>query len=146
MNMLRRPRTSGPAPEVAAILEEERALSGVTIPPRRTAELQVRKWEAVRTFFEAHPFEVSEALARAEQWRRVARHLREILDEPEVVAYALVQAEIADHIAQGIQDLRPRGDGPCHGVLMRWIKGREYKARAVLAWIKAAEESCQIPS
>lgn len=145
MNMHRRPR-NGPALEVATILEEEQALSGVAVTPRRSAELQVRKWEAVRTFLESHPFEVSAALARADQWRRVARHLREILDEPEVVAYALVQAEIADHMAQGIQDLRPRGDGPCHTVLMRWIKGREYKARAVLAWIIAAEEACQIPS
>jgi hypothetical protein len=145
MNLPRRSRPIGSNP-LASILEEERALAEISVTPRRAAEVQVRKWEAIRSFLESHPFEVSETLSRADQWRRVGRHLGDVLGEPETLSWVAVQAEIADHIARGIQDLRPRGDGPCHAVLMRWVRGREFKARAVLAWVLEAGESCQIPT
>ncbi|MEO5338038.1 MAG: hypothetical protein H7841_14270 [Magnetospirillum sp. WYHS-4] len=120
-------------------LAEERALVGVTVSPMRAAEVQARKWTAIRSYFAEHPFVVSDRLSRAEQWRRAAGHIKDVLDEPELVEWTATQAEIARHRAEGIQDLRPHGDGPCHADLMRWLRGKEYKALAVLGWLEAAE-------
>lgn len=122
------------------LLAEERALADLPISRRHAAEFQVRKWAAIREFLEYHPFQLSDLVPRAEQWERVVRHLHDVLDEAETLSWAATQGEIARNRAAGIQDLRPRGDGPCHQVLLRWVRGREYKARAVLAWVEAADE------
>lgn len=129
-----------PDKAIELLLAEQRGLADLPVSRRRAAEFQVRKWAAFVAYLESHPFEVSEALPRAEQWQRVARFLREVLDDPEVFDWALVQGDIARNRAAGVQDLRPRGEGPCHAVLLRWVRGRAYKARAVLAWVEAADE------
>ena len=62
------------------------------------------------------------------------------LCETELIDWAIPQAEIADNLARGIRDMRPRKNGPCHCLLREYVANRKRKALAVLRFAKASEE------
>ncbi len=62
------------------------------------------------------------------------------LGEIELLDWALLQAEIAENLARGIRDMRPRKNGPCHCLLLEYVANRKRKALAVLRFAKASEE------
>lgn len=53
------------------------------------------------------------------------------------------QVHVAENIAAGIRDLRPRKDGPVYDVFMEFVSNMKSKAVAVHHWEKAAKGSGQ---
>ncbi len=86
-----------------------------------------------------HPFSLPARFARSAQWREAANRIRD-LGEIELLDWTLQQAEIADNLERGIQDLRPRKNGPCHALVLEYVANRKRKALAVLRFAKASEE------
>jgi hypothetical protein len=113
---------------------DERAAEAGAASYEERAEIAHRKWRILHKYLRDNPFEVSAALARTEQWRRVRDHIKRTVDEPEIVDWLIVQVEVATNRAKGVQDLRPRKDGPCHPLLMEFVRDRKRKAVAVLRW------------
>ncbi|KAF0113301.1 MAG: hypothetical protein FD149_2174 [Rhodospirillaceae bacterium] len=133
-------RQTGWRTELAALHIEEIAQKendSVSFP-QKTA-LQYRKWSLIHRVLYDNPFHVSERLPRHEQWSRVRDYTMKNLAEPEIVDWLTQQIDIARHLAQGISDLRPHKNGPCHAVLMEWVASRKRKALAVHHWALAAE-------
>ncbi len=135
-------RGKGTAAEIEAILVEEKAL-GADASYSVMVELQHRKWRLVHKHFHGNPFRVSETLPRAQQWRRVLDHVRAEVAEVELIDWLLQQVHIADNIAAGIQDLRPRKNGPIYDVFMEWVANKKRKATAVHQWLEAAKSGGQ---
>lgn len=96
--------------------------------------LQYHKWCVIFDDLANHPFTVSQTMDRAEQWRRVRDHLKQTLDEPEMIDWVIEQIDVATNLAAGIHEMRPRKDGPCYVVLMEWVANRKHKAMVVLQW------------
>ncbi len=133
-------RPSGWVAELAAIRAAEAAQqNGPEVSfPEKTA-LQYRKWSLIHEILQKRPFHVSEQLSRHGQWTRVRDYIIQEIAEPEIVDWLTQQIDIARHIAQGVSDLRPRKNGPCHAVLTEWIAARAHKALAVHRWALAAD-------
>ena len=53
------------------------------------------------------------------------------------------QVQVAENIAFGIRDLRPRKNGPVYDVFMEFVSNKKRKAVAVHHWEKAAKGSGQ---
>jgi len=102
-------------------------------------ELEFEKWRLIHKQVHQHPFAVSERLARSAQWREAANRIRD-LGEMELLDWTLQQAEIAGNLERGIQDLRPRRNGPCHALVLEYVANRKRKALAVLRFAKAGED------
>lgn len=119
----------------AVYRDEERVLNSASSYEAR-AEVQLRKWRILHRHLRDHPFEVSESLPRAEQWRRVLDHVKRSLGERDVIDWVILQREVAANLAAGIQDLRPRKNGPCHALLLEFVADRKRKALAVLRWTR----------
>jgi hypothetical protein len=107
--------------------------------PRRQ-ELEFRKWRLLHKAVHRRRFVIEPDLSRAQQWRRARDHVAD-LEEPEVEAWIDQQVEIAAHRAAGIEDLRPRKDGPCQALLLEYVGNRTRKARALLRWAQEATAS-----
>ena len=101
------------------------------------AELQFRKWRLIHRHIHDTPFHTDQRLARSEQWRAAVDYVRDI-GEIELLDWVLQQVEIAGHLEQGIRDLRPRKNGPCHGLILEHVADRKRKAHAVCRWLRAA--------
>lgn len=128
--------------EIEVILAEEKALSADASYSAQV-ELQHRKWRLIHKHFHDNPFRVSESLPRAHQWRKVLDHARAEVPEVELVDWLLQQVHIADNLAAGIQDLRPRKNGPIYDVFMEWVANKKRKATAVHQWVSAANSGGQ---
>ena len=116
------------------IWRRERTFEGRRADSDEWASLQLRKWSLIHDRLVAHPFQVSETLARNEQWRRVRDHLKKQLDEPEMIDWVIQQIDVATNLAAGIHEMRPRKNGPCYDILMEWVVNRRRKAKAVMQW------------
>ena len=103
------------------------------------AELQFRKWRLIHRHIHDTPFHTDQRLARSEQWRAAVDYVRDI-GEIELLDWVLQQVEIAGHLEQGIRDLRPRKNGPCHGLILEHVADRKRKAHAVCRWLRAARK------
>ncbi len=101
--------------------------------------LEFEKWRLIHKQVHQHPFTLAARLTRAAQWREAANRIRD-LGEIELLDWTLQQAEIADNLARGIQDLRPRKNGPCHTLVLEYVANRKRKALAVLHFAKAGED------
>lgn len=123
-------------PGLEEIQRLERSLEDSRGDMEERAVVQLRKWSHIEDCLAANPFRVSETLPRSEQWRRVRDHLKANLDEPEMIDWIIQQIDVAANLAAGIHEMRPRKNGPCHGVLMEWVGNRRKKAEAVLKWIR----------
>lgn len=58
-----------------------------------------------------------------------------------MIDWLLQQIHVAENIAAGIRDMRPRKSGPAYDVFMEWVSNRKRKAVAVHHWIIAAERT-----
>ena len=101
--------------------------------------LDFEKWRLIHKYVYGRPFATRARLPRSEQWREAVNRIRD-LGETELLDWALLQAEIARNLERGVQDLRPRKNGPCHGLLLEYVANRKRKALAVLRFARAAEE------
>lgn len=122
--------------ELEDIRDEENSLETRDAPYPERVALYHRKWRVLHKLLRDAPFQVPETLGRAEQWRRVAEHIKKTLDEPEIIDWAILQKDVAANRAAGIQDLRPRKDGPCYDLLMEFVRDRKRKALAVVRWTR----------
>ncbi|MBL4691554.1 MAG: hypothetical protein JKY68_08880 [Rhodospirillales bacterium] len=102
-------------------------------------ELVLKKWRLIHKYFHAHPFPMNTRLKRSEQWRDTLQYVRDIGDL-EVLDWVLLQAEVAGNIERGIREMRPRKGGPCHALLLEYVRDRKRKALAVYKWARAADE------
>jgi len=132
----KRRRRPGKPRELEDIRAEENSPEMQDAPYPVGAVLQHRKWQVIHKLLRDAPFQVSGTLPRAEQWRRVAEHIKKTLDEPEIIDWAILQKDVAANRAAGIQDLRPRKDGPCYDLLMEFVRDRKRKALAVVRWTR----------
>ncbi len=67
--------------------------------------------------------------------------LDERLGDPEAAAWVGEPAEIADNLARGIRDMRPRKGGPRHFLLVEYASNRRRKANAVYRFTLAEKEA-----
>lgn len=104
------------------------------------SDLQLRKWRMIHKHLHAHPFPTKARAKRSEQWRDAAQYIRG-MDDMDVLDWVLLQAEVADNIERGIREMRPRKNGPCHGLLLEYVRDRKRKALAVHKWALAADET-----
>jgi hypothetical protein len=125
--------------EIRNILERLAALEGNEDAYLARQELEFEKWRLIHKQVHRHPFTTPQRLARSAQWRAAANSIRD-LGEVELLDWALQQAEIADNLERGIQDLRPRKNGPCHALVLEYLANCKRKALAVLRFAKAGED------
>lgn len=118
------------------IKRRERAFGGHPEESEQWLDLQHQKWCVIHDQLAGHPFQVSETLARNEQWRRVRDHLKQTLDEPEMIDWVILQIDVASNLAAGIHEMRQRKKGPCYEILMEWVVNRRRKAMVVLQWAR----------
>ncbi len=109
------------------------------------ADAQFQKWRLIHKYFHSTPFQVSETPPRAEQWKKVLDHIKKTVADPELIDWLIVQIEVAENIAAGIRDLRPRRSEPCYEVFLEYVANRKRKALAVLHWTKG-QGSPKFPS
>ena len=102
-------------------------------------ELRHRKWRAVQKHLVDHPFAIDPTLPRAEQWRAVLAHCDAIFFEQDVTDWLSAQVHIAENLAAGIRDMRPRKNGPCYTVFMEFVRNRKRKYHVTLRWLKDAQ-------
>jgi hypothetical protein len=100
---------------------------------------QYAKWQLMHEYVRLRPFHVSPYLKRSEQWREALNKVRELKDR-DVIEWLLVQADIARHKEQGIQDVRVPAKGPCHQAVLGYLRIMEHKALVVLQWEEGAQE------
>lgn len=103
------------------------------------AALELEKWRLIHQYVRENVFSTDDAPPRSAQWREAVDYARD-LKEIEVLDWVLQQVEVAKHHETGVQDLRPRGPGPCHLLLLRYVANRERKAGLVLNWARAADD------
>ena len=104
---------------------------------RREAEFE--KWRLVHKWVHAHPFASRDYLPRSRQWREALQRIRDI-GEPELIDWVVLQIEIARNLERGVQEMRPRKNGPCHQLILEYVGNRKRKALAVLHFARSAEE------
>jgi len=100
------------------------------------ADLRLRKWRLIHQHLLEYPFSVSQTPPRSEQWRRVRDHLKQTLDEKELLDWVIQQIDVAGNLAAGIHEMRPRKNGPCYDVMMEWVANRCGKEEAVIRWVR----------
>ncbi|MEQ1712039.1 MAG: hypothetical protein ABL908_11640, partial [Hyphomicrobium sp.] len=61
------------------------------------------------------------------------------LGESELLDWVLLQVDVARNLEKGVQDMRPRKNGPTFLVMLEYVANRKRKALAILKWVKAAE-------
>lgn len=120
--------------ELETIYREESGLDASGTDAEVRTEFDLRKWRAIHRYLRDNPFLVSETPPRADQWRKVLLHVRTTIGEPELVDWLTQQINIAENLAKGVRDLRPRKNGPAYDVFMEWVANRKRKAHAILRW------------
>jgi len=101
-------------------------------------EIEFEKWRLIHKYIHSHPFRTRGHLERSRQWREAANEIRD-LGEIELLDWALLQVEVARNLERGIQDMRPRKNGPCHPLVLEYLANRKRKALAVLHFARAGE-------
>ncbi len=97
------------------------------------------KWRLIHEWTRHHPFRDDPRAGRSEQWRAALTRLGDLRDG-ELIDWLALQIEVAAHLENGIQDLRPRDPGPTWLVTLEYVGNRKRKALAVLHWAEAAEK------
>jgi len=126
--------------EIHELISREQQLEGDDSAYLERMTLQFEKWRSIHKFVHGHGFDVSRHRLRSDQWRAAAAHIRD-LGEMELLDWVLLQAEVADNLHNGIQDMRPRKNGPCHHVMLEYVANRKRHARAVLQFAEEGSQS-----
>lgn len=125
--------------KIRGLVDRQADAEGAAGPGAAGPLLDFEKWRLIHKYVHDHPFATRQRSARSEQWREAANRVRD-LGEPELLDWTLLQAEIAGNLERGIQDLRPRKNGPCHCLVLEYVANRKRKALAVLRFAQASEE------
>jgi hypothetical protein len=120
-----------------AIAGEARVKSRSEGSDRARAEAELACWRLIHRFVHRTFWQDRPDLARSAQWREAGAGLAEIA-HPELGLWLALQAEVASNRERGIQDLRPRKDGPTLLVTLEFVANRKRKATALLKWAIAA--------
>jgi len=102
-------------------------------------ELRHRKWRALQKHLVHYPFTIDPTLPRADQWRAVLAHCNSLFFEQDITDWLSAQIHIAENLAAGIRDMRPRKNGPCYTVFMEFVRDRKRKYHVTLRWLKDAQ-------
>jgi len=135
-NRSRQRQNNNPSIELKEILARENDPDYGRLGEAARADLQLRKWRSIHKYLHDNPFHVREALPRQEQWRRVLAHLKDATADKTLLDWLAQQLEIAANLASGIQDLRPRKNGPCYGLVLEFVANQKRKALAVMHWLE----------
>jgi len=100
--------------------------------------LQLAKWRAIHIFLHKTPYRDRPGLSRSQQWSAALDRIRE-LHETELIDWVVLQVEVARNLERGVQDMRPRKNGPTFLVMLEHVANRKRKALAVLKWMRAAD-------
>ena len=111
------------------------------LPDRDRLNHQFRRWREIHKRLHATPIYPDADLPRAEQWRQIAAYVERQVAEPEIDAWVAEQIAVAENLAVGVQDMRPRKRGPVHALLLEWVAGRKQKAHAELKWNLAVQDA-----
>lgn len=103
--------------------------------------MEIERWRLVAELIERQPFRTPANLPRSEQWRRATSLLRDAAPCPALLDWLLLQTEVASNLEKGVRDMRPRKDGPCHGLALAYARQRLAKAETVHAWAETATAS-----
>lgn len=115
------------------------AATGVDVDVRRA---HFEKWRLIHHFVRRDPYRDRVSAKRTDQWRDALARLRAI-GENDFIDWLVLQAEVAQNLEQGIQDMRPRKGGPTWLVALEYVANRKRKATALLRWAEGAvEEGC----
>lgn len=125
--------------ETRLAVERERACRSQphTLDIERHA-LHLAKWRAIHNFLHKTPYRDRPGARRSQQWSAVVDRVRD-LGEQELLDWVLLQVDVAKNLEKGVQDMRPRKNGPTFLVMLEYVANRKRKALAVLKWVKAAE-------
>lgn len=122
----------------AAVMRERQCRSlPHTLDIERHA-LHLAKWRAVHNFMHKTPYRDRPGQSRSQQWSAVADRIRD-LGEQDLLDWVLLQVDVARNLEKGVQDMRPRKNGPTFLVMLEYVANRKRKALAILKWVKAAE-------
>jgi len=125
--------------EIRAVVDVVTAPGFEDAPVLTRCELVLQKWRLIHKHFHTFSFPTRTRLKRSEQWKEAVEHVRD-LNDLEVLDWVLLQAEVAGNIERGIREMRPRKNGPCHDLLLEYVRDRKRKALAVHKWAQAADE------
>jgi len=107
---------------------------------REAQTREFNKWRLIHKYVHSTPFATRKTIKRSEQWKAVAVLVRD-LGEIEVLDWVLLQSQVAHNLERGIQDMRPRKNGPCHPLLLEYVADRKRKAHAILHFAIAGESN-----
>ncbi len=127
--------------DLQAIYAQEKSPRVLLAPPHVKSKVEFEKWRIIHKLVHRTPIDPDSTLPRAGQWRAMYGYFRDLAGEPDTLAWIAQQVEIAEHIAAGIQDLRPRKNGPCHPLLLEFVGNRKRKALAVYRFAVAARNA-----
>lgn len=140
-----RPRLA-PA-QVQALVAETRAAVEREARAKRSAgggldverhALHLAKWRAIHNYLHKTPYRDRPGQKRSAQWSAVVDRVRD-LGEIELLDWVLLQVDVARNLERGIQDMRPRKNGPTFLVMLEHVANRKRKALAILKWVKEAD-------
>mgnify|MGYP001212166861 CR=1 FL=1 len=100
--------------------------------------LHLAKWRAIHNFMHKTPYRDKPGIKRSQQWSAVIDRVRDV-GERELLDWVLLQVDVARNLEKGVQDMRPRKNGPTFLVMLEYVANRKRKALAILKWVKAAE-------
>lgn len=100
--------------------------------------LHLAKWRAIHNYLHKTPYRDRPGIRRSQQWVAVVDRIRD-LGETELIDWVLLQVDVARNLEKGVQDMRPRKNGPTFLVMLEHVANRKRKALAILKWVKAAE-------
>lgn len=125
--------------ETRAAVERERQCRSEphTLDVERHA-LHLAKWRAIHIFLHKTPYRDRPGIKRSQQWSAVVDRVRDI-GETDLIDWVLLQVDVARNLEKGVQDMRPRKNGPTFLVMLEYVANRKRKALAILKWVKAAE-------
>ncbi len=125
------------------VAREADAACDPTMPDLLRHSMVFEKWRAAHRYLHRIPFRDRSYAKRSEQWRDALARLRN-LGDPELTDWICLQIEVATNIERGVQDLRPRDDGPTFVVLLEYVANRKRKALAILKWHLAADDQDEL--
>jgi hypothetical protein len=128
------------AQEIAEAIERRDRIKAEEAKDRELAEAEFHLAALLHRYVHRHCYRDKERDDRSAQWQGSLARLRPVADAA-LVDWLLIQIEVARNLASGIQDLRPRKDGPTWLVLLEHVANRKRKAKAVLNWLIAADKS-----
>jgi hypothetical protein len=97
------------------------------------------KWRLIHDWVRRQPYRDRALRRRSDIWREALERLR-VLRDAELIDWLALQIEVAAHLENGVQDMRPRDPGPTWIVTLEYVANRKRKALAVLHWAEAAEK------